>query len=110
MDTTVVQLAFLVSAVLLLGAVLVFGPQVSRNHRTSTLVVAWFVVSAVSMGAAFTVLFVAVHAILFTLGQPAAAAAFLASLALLMVIPVAWAYAIHAWAHRPPHTPDHILR
>jgi hypothetical protein len=101
MDTTIVQLALIVSAVLLLGAVLVFGPQVSRSHRTSTLFVTWLVLSVVTTGAAFTILFVAVHAVLFTLGEPAAAVAILASLLALVAIPVAWAVVIRGWAHRP---------
>jgi len=101
MDTTMVQLALIVSALLLLGAVLVFGPQVSRNHRTSTLIVTWFVLSAVTMAAAFTVLFVAVHAVLFTLGEPVAAIAFLVSAVALMAIPAGWALVIRGWAHRP---------
>lgn len=101
MDTTMVQLALIVSALLLLGAVLVFGPQISRHHRTSTLVVSWFVLSAVTMSAAFTVLFVAVHAVLFTLGEPAAAVAIVASGIAVLAIPVAWAIGIRSWAHRP---------
>ena len=101
MDITVVQLALIVSAVLLLGAVLVLGPQVSRNHRTSTLIVTWFVLSAVTTAGAFTILFVAVHAVLFTLGEPVAAIAFLASAVALTAIPVAWALVIRNWAHRP---------
>ncbi|HSG86751.1 MAG TPA: hypothetical protein VLA23_10470 [Candidatus Limnocylindrales bacterium] len=101
MDVTMVQLALIVSAVLLLGAVLVLGPQVSRNHRTSTLIATWFVLSAVTTAGAFTILFVAVHALLFTLGEPVAAIAFLASAVALIAIPVAWALVIRNWSHRP---------
>jgi hypothetical protein len=64
-------------------------------------VATWVVLSALTMWCGFVVAFVAVHALLFTLGTEAAWIGVLGCVAFLLVTPIAWAMVIRRQSHHP---------
>jgi hypothetical protein len=64
-------------------------------------VATWFVLSTLTMWCGFVVAFVAVHALLFTLGTEAAWIGVLGGLAFMLATPIAWAMVIRRQSHHP---------
>ncbi len=58
------------------------------------LVGTWLVATAATLWIGFLVAFVAVHVILFTIGETAALAGLIASAAVLGAVPIAWAFVL----------------
>jgi len=77
------------------------APRFLARGRTLSLAVTWFVVSTLSVWCVYVMAFVAVHALLFTLGQPAAVAGLALSVLLVAAVPIVWAFVILRRAGHP---------
>jgi len=73
---------------------------VDRATNDVGLVSSWLIASALTMGIAFVAAFVAVHVLLFSFGSEVAMLGLLASVALLVAIPVVLAVVLRRRAHR----------
>ena len=84
MDSVIALLAVLLW-LLLLAVALQQGRPAGAGGRVAT----WLVLTALTMACGFMAAFVAVHALLFTLGRGAALVGLIASAAILTYVPVA---------------------
>jgi hypothetical protein len=98
MDVTiqVLILAWLVLFVLTL--------QWARVKNRGASIATWIGLTVISWWIEIVVAFVALHATLFSLGREATVIVAVATLALMTLTPVAWAYGLNQWSkHRSAH-------
>ena len=96
-------LAVLVGIMLVVGAWLFTALRAHRVPGVGMLVGIWLLITGAVLVAGWTVAFIAVNAVLFTLGEAAAAVGGLAVLVLTAATPFVTGYAVRHWArqHHP---------
>lgn len=71
--------------------------QWARVAGRGASIATWLGLTAVSWWAEFAIAFVALHAILFSVGREAAVVALIVTVAIMTLTPVAWAYGLGHW-------------
>lgn len=97
MDSLGVLVAVLVW-LLIVGAALMRAP----GSGGRSIVGAWLALTAVTMVCEFVVFFVALHVLLFGLGEGASAVGLVVAFVVLQATPVAWALILRRRSHRVP--------
>jgi ribose/xylose/arabinose/galactoside ABC-type transport system permease subunit len=87
MDNLDLVLAILVGVILIVGAWLVVSLRAGRVPGTASLVLAWIVLTAVTLAVGWLIAYMACYALLFTLGAGAAAIGFLVAILLTEATP-----------------------
>lgn len=100
MDSAVAQVAFLFWILILLAVWIVAARQMGILPQTGARVATWLALTGVTLWFGYTVAFIGVHVVLFTLGTLAAAISFLVATALLAATPFVWAWVMHRMGHQ----------
>jgi hypothetical protein len=78
--------------------------QWSRLSNRGVSVATWLALTIVTWWLELTIAFVALHAILFSVGREATAVAIVTTAAIMVATPVAWAWGLGRWnKHRSAH-------
>lgn len=95
-----VILAVLIGVMLVVGAWLVTALRAHRVPSVGTLVVIWLLITGATLAIGWTIAFIAVHALLFTLGAGAAAVGILVVVLFTEATPLATGYAVRHWVRQ----------